>query len=149
MTDLSAITGDLYDLSNGWTNEDFKVKYDGITDDTVIPFLAQAGLSPDDGPIEGDQIEDWTDAAQAVLSWLCMKDERIEKTLFAALHDHIRCLDGVRSQISGEKMYLVCKNCGEAFDDMQFALEHGTSDPQSGVWCGESGFDMMPESEAL
>lgn len=49
-----------------------------------------------------------------------------------------------------EKMYLVCKGCGEAFDSIPGAHEHGVfiagPDP---TWCGENGFDLVPESEAL
>jgi hypothetical protein len=49
-----------------------------------------------------------------------------------------------------EKPYLVCKGCGESFDDLIAARDHGTfiagADP---TWCGEEGFDLVPESEAL
>ena len=49
-----------------------------------------------------------------------------------------------------EKMFLVCKNCGEAFDTIETAHQHGTfiagPDPS---WCGEDGFDLLPESEAM
>ena len=48
-----------------------------------------------------------------------------------------------------EKQYLVCKGCGEAFDTIDSAHKHGTSDPNSKSWCGEDGFDLLPESEAL
>lgn len=50
----------------------------------------------------------------------------------------------------GEKQMLVCQNCGEAFDDIQAAHDHGVflggMDPS---WCGEDGFAIMPESEAM
>jgi hypothetical protein len=48
-----------------------------------------------------------------------------------------------------EKLYLVCNSCGEAFDEIQTAHEHGASDPQSKTWCGDDGFVIAPESEAL
>lgn len=50
----------------------------------------------------------------------------------------------------GEKQMLVCQNCGEAFDDIQAAHDHGVflggMDPS---WCGEDGFAIMPESEDM
>lgn len=39
-----------------------------------------------------------------------------------------------------EKRYLICNNCGEAFDDIDVAAEHGPSNPQSMTWCGDDGF---------
>lgn len=49
-----------------------------------------------------------------------------------------------------DKPYLVCRGCGEAFDHIIPAQEHGTyipgPDPQ---WCGEAGFDIVPEEDAL
>lgn len=52
--------------------------------------------------------------------------------------------------IPDEKQYLVCINCGEAFDSMTAAHEHGVfipgPDPQ---WCGEEGFYIAPKSEAF
>ena len=49
-----------------------------------------------------------------------------------------------------EKLYLACIGCGEAFDSIEAAREHGTSD-LSGMagWCGEDGFNIVPESEAF
>lgn len=57
--------------------------------------------------------------------------------------------EGINTVDNTEKMYLVCKNCGEAFDTIETAHEHGTVNPQSQVWCGEDGFDLLPESEAM
>jgi hypothetical protein len=49
-----------------------------------------------------------------------------------------------------EKMYLVCHCCGEACDSIEAAHEHGNSDPSGTVgWCGEDGFNILPESEAF
>jgi hypothetical protein len=49
-----------------------------------------------------------------------------------------------------EKPYLVCRGCGEAFDEVQPARDHGTFIPgPDPSWCGEAGFDIVPESEAL
>lgn len=48
-----------------------------------------------------------------------------------------------------EKLYLVCRGCGEACDEIKTAQEHGSVDPNTKVWCGEDGFDILPESEAL
>lgn len=48
-----------------------------------------------------------------------------------------------------ETLYLVCNGCGEAFDSVRFAYEHGTRLPASGVWCGDDGFNIQPESEAM
>lgn len=49
-----------------------------------------------------------------------------------------------------EKPYLVCRNCGEAFDDIVNARDHGTADLSgSAGWCGDEGFDIAPESEAF
>jgi hypothetical protein len=49
-----------------------------------------------------------------------------------------------------ETQFLVCRGCGEAFDSITPAHEHGVfiagPDPQ---WCGEAGFDIVPESEAF
>ena len=49
-----------------------------------------------------------------------------------------------------EKQYLVCNGCGEAFDSITAAHEHGEfipgPDPQ---WCGEDGFVITDESEAF
>lgn len=49
-----------------------------------------------------------------------------------------------------EKPYLVCRGCGEAFDSLIPAHEHGAYIPgPDPSWCGEAGFDIVPESEAL
>ena len=57
-----------------------------------------------------------------------------------------RCQQSIQS----EKLYLVCDNCGEAFDSIITAQEHGHSDLSgSAGWCGDNGFSIMPESEAL
>lgn len=51
---------------------------------------------------------------------------------------------------SGEKLFLVCNNCGEAFDDMAAAQSHGTFIPGiNPYWCGEEGFAILSESEAM
>jgi hypothetical protein len=48
-----------------------------------------------------------------------------------------------------EKRVLVCRGCGEACDGIISAHEHGQSDPSGCAgWCGEEGFDLVPESEA-
>jgi len=47
-----------------------------------------------------------------------------------------------------EKRVLVCRGCGEACDSIISAHEHGQSDPSGCAgWCGEDGFDLVPESE--
>jgi hypothetical protein len=52
--------------------------------------------------------------------------------------------------VPDEKQYLVCINCGEAFDSITAAHEHGVYIPgPDPSWCGEEGFNIMPESEAL
>lgn len=52
-----------------------------------------------------------------------------------------------------EFLYLTCRGCGETFrEDVHLLIvqEHGNSDPSgSAGWCGEDGFDLVPESEAL
>jgi predicted nucleic acid-binding Zn-ribbon protein len=49
-----------------------------------------------------------------------------------------------------EKQYLVCIGCGEAFDDITAAHEHGVFIPgPDPSWCGENGFQIVPESEAF
>ncbi len=49
-----------------------------------------------------------------------------------------------------EKLYLVCNGCGEAFDEIQTAQEHGQFVPgMDPSWCGEDGFAILPESEAF
>lgn len=43
-----------------------------------------------------------------------------------------------------EQMYLVCRQCGEAFDSMKTALDHLP------IGCGsDQGWDLLPESEAM
>jgi len=49
-----------------------------------------------------------------------------------------------------ETPFLVCRGCGEAFDNLNFARDHGTFIPgPDPSWCGEAGFDIVPESEAF
>ena len=49
-----------------------------------------------------------------------------------------------------EKQFLVCRGCGEAFDNITAAYEHGVYIPgPDNSWCGEEGFVIAPESEAL
>lgn len=62
-------------------------------------------------------------------------------------------VDGIVEKLYGsdeEKQFLVCRGCGEAFDEITTAHQHGTfiagPDPS---WCGEAGFDIVPESEAM
>ena len=65
--------------------------------------------------------------------------------------DAINDIGGLKvSPVLEEKQYLVCDNCGEAFDDIIPAYEHGTADLSgSAGWCGDNGFSIVPESEAL
>lgn len=59
------------------------------------------------------------------------------------------------TEVPGDALYLVCRGCGEVFrqgpeqDFLLMIQEHGVSDPQSKSWCGDKGFDIVPESEAL
>ena len=49
-----------------------------------------------------------------------------------------------------EKQYLVCVGCGEAFEDITSAHQHGVFIPgPDPSWCGENGFQIVPESEAF
>ena len=53
-------------------------------------------------------------------------------------------------KVPDEKMYLVCINCGEAFDGITAAHEHGVFIPGADPhWCGEEGFNLVPEEDAL
>jgi hypothetical protein len=53
-------------------------------------------------------------------------------------------------QPDGEKMYLSCRGCGEVFDSIIPARDHGSFIPgPDPSWCGEDGFDIIPESEAF
>lgn len=53
-------------------------------------------------------------------------------------------------EIPARKPYLVCRGCGEAFDSLLFARDHGVFIPGlNPAWCGEAGFDIVPEEEAL
>lgn len=124
-------------LRSSITDAEFKSKLHAITDDTVIPFLIECGYQEPD---------EWVATAQGVLEYLCMVDERIEKTLFAALHEYIRAR-AVQDDMSGAA--LVCNECGEAFDDLLAAKEHGVSNPQAGTWCGDNGFSIMSRKEAF
>ena len=45
-----------------------------------------------------------------------------------------------------EKLFLVCIECGEAFDEIAVAFNHG-SDPED--YCDCRTFDIMPESKAF
>lgn len=47
-----------------------------------------------------------------------------------------------------EKLYLMCNRCGEVFDKIKTASEHGQSVTGTD-WCGEDGFVIVPESEAF
>lgn len=67
-----------------------------------------------------------------------------------SLRDSIDALAHPTCQGNHEKMYLVCICCGEAFDSIQTAHEHGTADLSgSAGWCGDEGFNIVPESEAF
>jgi hypothetical protein len=63
----------------------------------------------------------------------------------------INDIGGVRVElVPDEKQYLVCNGCGEAFDNITAAYEHGVYIPgPDNSWCGEEGFVIAPESEAL
>lgn len=53
-------------------------------------------------------------------------------------------------KVPDEKLYLVCIGCGEACDSIVTAQEHGVFIPgPDPSWCGEDGFNILPESEAL
>lgn len=50
-----------------------------------------------------------------------------------------------------EKLYLVCRGCGEACDSIETANEHFVwlgNGPDTGV-CADEGYDILPESEAM
>jgi hypothetical protein len=62
----------------------------------------------------------------------------------SALHNlnHVRQI--VPEREPAEQLYLVCRQCGEAFDDIKIAFNHKPGD------CGSVlGFDILPESEAM
>ena len=63
----------------------------------------------------------------------------------------INDIPGVRVDlVPDEKQYLVCNGCGEAFDNITAAYEHGVYIPgPDNSWCGDEGFVIAPESEAL
>ena len=63
----------------------------------------------------------------------------------------INDIGGLRvTLVPAEKQYLVCSRCGEAFDNITSAHEHGTADLSgSAGWCGDDGFNILPESEAF
>ena len=63
----------------------------------------------------------------------------------------IKDIGGVRVDlVPDEKQYLVCNGCGEAFDSITAAHEHGVYIPgPDNSWCGDEGFVIAPESEAL
>ena len=63
----------------------------------------------------------------------------------------INDIGGVRVElVPDEKQYLVCNGCGEAFDSITAAHEHGVFIPgPDPSWCGENGFAILPESEAM
>lgn len=44
-----------------------------------------------------------------------------------------------------EKVYIVCRQCGEAFDDMTIAYQVH----QPGQCGSDQGWDLLPESEAM
>lgn len=48
-----------------------------------------------------------------------------------------------RKQWDAPAMYVVCRGCGEAFDDLAIAYAHGDDG------CGSDGWDVLPESEAM
>lgn len=56
----------------------------------------------------------------------------------------------VTSRSHPESLFLVCESCGEAFESIAAAHEHGVFIPgPDPSWCGENGFLILPESEAL
>jgi hypothetical protein len=46
--------------------------------------------------------------------------------------------------VNGEQVYLVCRQCGEAFDSMESAAGH-----EPGRCGSDQGWDLLPESEAF
>lgn len=56
------------------------------------------------------------------------------------------CFNAERANKKGEKLCLVCRSCGEAFDEFATAKAH-ESDPEF-IDCDE-GYDIVPESEAF
>ena len=63
----------------------------------------------------------------------------------------INDIGGLRVElVPDEKQYLVCNGCGEAFDNITAAHEHGVYIPgPDPSWWGDEGFVIAPESEAL
>lgn len=65
------------------------------------------------------------------------------------LIDNIPCLPIQRAAwealIEQEKVYIVCRQCGEAFDDMTVAYQVH----QPGQCGSDQGWDLLPESEAM
>jgi hypothetical protein len=59
------------------------------------------------------------------------------------------CVGGVMTFVQGggehgpEQLYIVCRQCGEAFDNMGPAWGH------AGTCGSDQGFDLLPESEAF
>lgn len=53
--------------------------------------------------------------------------------------------------VPADRPCLVCVNCGEAFTDITAAQEHGASNfpGPNPRWCGDEGFNIIPESEAF
>jgi len=57
----------------------------------------------------------------------------------------------VVTPVPDEKQFLVCRGCGQAYDSLTAAHEHGASNfpGPNPLWCGENGFDIVSEEDAL
>jgi hypothetical protein len=85
----------------------------------------------------------------ALMHPVCGQSEEIGVTQHPNLVECTKC-KRILATTAPEKMFLVCIGCGEAFDSMTAAHEHGVFIPgPDPSWCGEEGFNIMPESEAL
>jgi hypothetical protein len=116
--------------------------------------VSQTIQSPGNEPVEVRWVTDGTEiqAASSVVQILSQHDDTTAPPSVRPLLLGITVTRTGIEAIVGDRdsdPCLVCNSCGEAFDDLRAAHEHGTSSPRDMTWCGDEGFSMVPRSEAF
>lgn len=150
-------------------------EYQDITE-TAITILTAAGYDP----LSIDEMnEEVSDTVQSHLMLAMLRAPRLEKVLFAAIHDHIKTLADAEyasessaprhraepahtcdtqhpddptpcaACLSEDPPMIVCNDCGEAFDSIVAAFSHLDPMPNGPALPCGESYRIVPQSEAM
>lgn len=122
----------------------------------AIDALVNTGFTGDDQP-DSSGVTPVGDKLQSLLMLAFLRSPELlvyieramqRDTFYIAHESEIGDMMHYLSKPDNQRPMLVCRGCGEAFDHLVHAQEHGAV--VSGTdWCGDDGFDILSVTEAM